>query len=145
MRLPDELERLLFGRDPRRSVRLLWVAGGLFLLTALLHAPVLFGGRAPSPFGLMVWSFYLAVFVPAVVGAYLNGGLLVSVALASGPSLGFYLPLTLLDLASPGETVLWGLVAGVATAVALGTLGFIVGTGGYRLAAARRGQPATPR
>jgi hypothetical protein len=138
----DSVERLLFGRDPRLSIRLLSVAGALFLVTFLLHTPSLFTRTAPFAFGFMLPLLWAVSLAPAAVGAYANDGLFVSVALASGPSLGFYLPLALFDLAYPSETLLWGLGSGVGYGVVLGVLGFVAGAGGRRLV--DRVRPAAP-
>ncbi|MFB6154606.1 MAG: hypothetical protein ABEJ22_01845 [Haloferacaceae archaeon] len=143
MPVRDALDPLLFGRDPRRSVRLLSVAGVLFLVTFVLHTPSLLSRSPPFPFGFMLPLLWLASFVPAAAGAYGNDGLFVSVALAAGPSLGFYLPLALFDLAYPSETLLWGLGSGVGYGVVLGVLGFVVGAGVRRLVdRARSAAPA---
>ncbi|MFB6108679.1 MAG: hypothetical protein ABEJ82_07545 [Haloplanus sp.] len=134
MSLLEAADRMLVGRDPRLSMRLTGVAGAAFLLTALGHLPPRLVGGLSTPFGLSVPLLVGASVVLAAVGAYLNDGLLVSVALAGGPSLGFYLPLALFDLVYPNETVVWALGTGSGFAVVLGTVGFVVGAGARRLA-----------
>jgi hypothetical protein len=129
----DSAEKALFGRDLRLSVQLLSVAGALFVLSFLLHTPSLLFAAPPFPFGFMLPALLTAAFLPAAVGAYLNDGLFVSVALASGPTLGFYLPLALFDLAYPSSTLLWGLGSGVGYGVVVGVVGFLVGSGARRL------------
>jgi hypothetical protein len=133
---PDDrhpAERAFLGRDPRRSVRLLAVAGALFLVTFLLHLPPRLVGPLSTPVGLFLPGLVAAAVVAAAVGAYLNDGLLVSVALAGGISYGFYFPLVLFDLTYPSETVLWALGVGGGFALALGTVGFVVGAGVRRV------------
>jgi hypothetical protein len=143
MSLADAADRLFLGQDPRRSIKLSSVAGVVFLLTALVHLPPRFVGSLSTPFGLFLPALFALMFVLSTVGGYLNDGLLVCIALAGGPSLGFYLPLAIFDLAYPSETVLWALATGTGYAVAFGTAGFVVGAGGRRLVGRVRAAVAT--
>ena len=128
-------ERLFLGGDPRRSVRLLGVAGALFVVTVVVHLPPRFVGPLSVPVGLSLPLLAGAALLVAAVGAYLNDGLLVAVALAGGVSYGFYLPLVLFDLTYPSETVLWALGVGGGFAVAFGAVGFVVGALSRRVVA----------
>ncbi|MFB6093302.1 MAG: hypothetical protein ABEK02_09865 [Haloquadratum sp.] len=136
--LSPRLEALLLGRDPARAVRLSAVAGTLFVVVFALHLPPRLVGGLSLPFGLLLPLFFAVAVVAAAVGAYLNDGYLVALALASGPSLGFYLPLGLFELTYPSSTVLEGLTSGVVFTLVAGTIGFVVGAGARRLAARLR-------
>ncbi|MFB6123543.1 MAG: hypothetical protein ABEJ78_08800 [Haloferacaceae archaeon] len=133
MSLSDAADRLFLGRDPRLAVKLSSVAGVVFLLIALVHLPPRLVGSLSTPFGLFLPALFALMFALSIAGGYLNDGLLVCVALAGGPSLGFYLPLAIFDLAYPSETVLWALATGTGYAVVFGAAGFLVGAGGRRL------------
>jgi hypothetical protein len=128
-------ERAFLGRDPRRSVRFLAVAGALFVVTFLVHLPPRFVGPLSTPVGLFLPAFVVAAVGVAAVSAYLNDGLLVCIALAGGISYGFYFPLVIFDLTYPSETVLWALGVGGGFAVALGSAGFVLGAVGRRAVA----------
>ena len=125
-------ERVLLGRDPRQSVRLLAVAGALFVVAFLVHLPPRLVGPFSVSLTLFLPSLVAASVVVAAVSAYVNDGLLVCIALAGGISYGFYFPLVIFDLAYPSETVLWALGVGGGFAVSLGSAGFLVGSLGRR-------------
>lgn len=131
--LSPRAERLLLGRRPGTAVRLAAVAGVLFAGTFLVHLPPRLVGGLSFPFGLLLPLLVGLAFVAAAAGAYHNDGLVVSVALAGGPSFGFYLPLGLFDLTYPSATMLTALGIGAAIAVGVGTAGFVVGAGARRL------------
>jgi len=131
--LSPRAERLLLGPDPVTAVRLSAVAGVLFVVTVVLHLPPRLVGGLSFPFGLLLPLLVGIAFVAAAVGAYLNDGLLVCLALAGGPSFGFYLPLGLFELTYPSATMLTALALGATFSVAVGTAGFVVGAGGRRL------------
>ncbi|WP_135807043.1 hypothetical protein [Halorussus marinus] len=129
-----EYSGLVVGRDRATTERLLTVAVAVFVAVFVFHTP-------PSVLGVdlavrpnLAVLFGLATVLP-VAGAYLNDGALVSVALAAGPALGFYVPLTLFELVSPSESVLWGVASAATFAVPLGLVGFAVGAGARRLVA----------
>jgi len=128
-----EYSGLLVGRDRATTERLLTVAAAVFVAVFVFHTPpdVLGVDLAVRP-NLAV-LFVLATVLP-VAGAFVNDGALVSVALAAGPALGFYVPLTLFELVSPSESVLWGVGTAATFAVPLGLLGFAAGAGARRLA-----------
>jgi hypothetical protein len=128
-------ERAFLGRDPQRSVRLLAVAGALFVATFVVHVPPQYVGPLSVPVGLSLPVLVGTAVVVAAAGAYLNDGLLVCIALAGGVSYGFYFPLVLFELAYPSETVLWALGVGGGFAVVLGGVGFAVGAAGRRVLA----------
>jgi hypothetical protein len=132
--LSSRAEALLLGRDPATAVRLSAVAGTLFVLTFVLHLPPRLVGGLSFPFGLALPLLVAVAFLAAAVGAYRNDGLFVSLALAGGPSFGFYLPLGLFELTYPSATVLTGLTIGSVLSVGVGTVGFLVGAGGRRAA-----------
>lgn len=129
----DTADVLLFGRDPRRSVRLTAVAAGLFVVSLFAHLPV----RYLTPLSLTgpatLGTLFGTMFVAAAANAYVNDGLLVSVALAAGVGLGFYAPAIVFDVGSPGDATLFALAVGTTSAVVAGVLGFAVGAGGRRL------------
>lgn len=131
--LSPRTEALLLGRDPDEAVRLSAVAGVLFAVTFVVHLPPRLAGWLSFPFGLLLPLLVGVAFFAAAVGAYRNDGFLVALALAGGPSFGFYLPLGLFELTYPSSTVFEGLTIGATVAVAAGTAGFLVGAGGRRL------------
>ncbi|MFA1610872.1 hypothetical protein [Halobellus rubicundus] len=131
--LSPRAERLLLGPDPATAVRLSAVAGVLFVVTFVVHLPPRLVGGLSFPFGLLLPLLVGVAFVAAAVGAYRNDGLFVCLALAGGPSFGFYLPLGLFDLTYPSATMLNALAIGVTLSVVVGTAGFVVGAGGRRL------------
>jgi hypothetical protein len=128
------VKSLVLGREPEQSMRLTAVAAGLFLGVFFLHLPPRLVGGLSVPFGLFLPALVALCVLVAAVGAFLNDGLLVSVALASGPSLGFYLPLALFSLVTPTNTVAESLAFGTIFAVVCGSVGFAVGAGARRLA-----------
>jgi hypothetical protein len=128
------MKSLVLGRDAERSMRLTAVAAGLFLAVFLLHLPPRLVGGLSVPFGLFLPALVALCVLVAAAGAFLNDGLLVSVALASGPSLGFYLPLALFSLTTPTNTVAESLAFGTIFAVVCGAVGFAAGAGVRRLA-----------
>ncbi|MFC6873112.1 hypothetical protein [Halobellus marinus] len=131
--LSPRVESLLLGRDPEESIRLSAVAGVLFAVTFVLHLPPRLVGGLSVPFGLFLPFLIGIAFLAAAAGAYRNDGLFVSLALAGGPSFGFYLPLGLFELTYPSATLLTGLAIGASVAVGAGTAGFVVGAGARRL------------
>lgn len=124
---------LFLGRDAARSMRLCAAAAALFLVVFALHLPPRLVGGLSVPFGLFLPVLAVLCVLAAAVGAFLNDGLLVSVALAAGPSLGFYLPLALFSLTTPHNSVAESLAVGTGFAVVFGTVGFAVGAGLRRL------------
>ena len=134
----ERADRLIFGRDPRLSVRLLAVAGGLFVLMFLVHLPTRYVGPLALGIGFALPLLVGLATVAAAVGAYLNDGLLVSVALAGGVGYGFFFPLVIFDLAYPSETVLWALGTGAGFGVVSGVVGFVVGALARRVVARLR-------
>ncbi|MGQ4555670.1 hypothetical protein [Halobellus sp. GM3] len=142
--LSPRAEVLLLGRDPATAVRLSALAGTLFAVTFLLHLPPRLVGGLSVPFGLFLPLLVTVAFLAAATGAYLNDGLFVSLALAGGPSFGFYLPLGLFELTYPSSTVLAGLAIGAAVAVVCGSTGFIAGAGARRAVERVRGRRHSP-
>jgi hypothetical protein len=123
---------LLVGRNVTTAKRLLAVALVAFAVVFVSITPSeVLGFESPVRFDLIV-LFVLAAALP-IFGAFVNDGALVSVALAGGPALGFYLPLTAFDMVYPSESVLWGVGTAATFAVPLGLLGFAVGAGARRL------------
>jgi hypothetical protein len=127
-----EYSGLLVGRDRTTTERLLTVAAAVFVAVFVFHTPPEILGVDLAVRPNLAVLFGLATLLP-VVGAFLNDGALVSVALAAGPALGFYVPLTLFELVSPTESVLWGVGAAATFAVPLGLAGFAAGAGARRL------------
>lgn len=124
---------LLFGRDPVRSTRLLFVAAVLFVVSLFAHLPVRYLGPVSVTGPTILALVFTTMFLVAAAGAYVNGGLLVAVALAAGVGIGFYAPVVLFDLANLGDATLWVLAVGNVSAVVTGVLGFAAGAGGHRL------------
>lgn len=133
MRLGARTDSLLFGRDPRRSTRLLLAAAVLFVGALLVHLLVR-GFVSVSVTGTTVfWTVFGCMFLVATAGAYVNDGLLVAVALAAGVGLGFYAPLLAFGLGNVESVTLWVLAVGTVSGVLTGVLGFLAGVGGRRL------------
>lgn len=134
---PNEQSGLLVGRDPATAKHLLAVALAVFVAVFVLVTPSEILGFE-IPFAVSLWTLFLLTAVLPTVGAFANDGVLVSVALAAGPSFGFYLPLTIFDLAYPSSSVAWGVGTASMFALPLGLLGFAVGAGARRLATRAR-------
>ncbi|MFW5939398.1 MAG: hypothetical protein ACOCQU_03015 [Halolamina sp.] len=125
----DAVDTLLFGANPVLSTQFVRVAGGLFFLAVIASLPV-HALDSISVTGQTVTAVVaLAMLSAAAVAAYVNGGLLIAIALTAGISLGFYAPAILFDLAAPGGATLWVLVAGSFSAIAAGVVGFLIGAG----------------
>jgi hypothetical protein len=136
------LESLLLGRDFGRSVRLSAVAGALFVAVFVLHLPPRLVGPLSLPFGLFLPALAALSLSAATVGAYLDDGLVVCLALAGGPGFGFFLPFGLLELTVPSSSVCGALVMGAAFAVGFSVAGFVAGAAGRRAVRRVRGVPA---
>ncbi|GAB7093018.1 hypothetical protein JCM30237_01700 [Halolamina litorea] len=134
----DEVDRLLFGRDPVLSTRLLRVAGGLFVLALLAYLPVRYMGTVSLTGPVVTAGLAVAMFGVAAAAAYVNDGLFVSVALSSGVGVGFYAPAIAFELQDPGDAALWVLAAGPFSSLAVGVVGFAAGAGLARLRSSRR-------
>lgn len=129
----DTTDSLLFGRDLSLSTRLSALAGVLFAVSLFFHLPVRYlGGLSLTGPGMLA-ALFGTMFLVAAGCAYLNDGLVVSVAMASGLGIGFYAPAVVFNLGSLGEATLWVLVVGTASSVATGVVGFLAGAGGRRL------------
>jgi hypothetical protein len=123
----DRVDRLLFGRDVLLSTKLVQSAGVLFVVSLLVYLAV----RSFSSLALteppVTVALVLAMFVVATGSAYRNDGALVSVALAAGIGLGFYLPAIAYHLGEPGDVTLWVLAVGTISSVLVGAVGFVAG------------------
>ncbi|SIR22160.1 hypothetical protein SAMN05421858_1884 [Haladaptatus litoreus] len=119
---------IMLGRNLALSKRLLGLAFLVFVLTFLAHTP-----PEVSPtsfiFGLDIRILALLVVVPALVAAYWNDGLLICLALAAAPALGFFLPLGLFNLVYPSSSVGMALLTGLAVALVFGVPAYVVGAG----------------
>ncbi len=123
---------IMLGRNLALSKRLLGVAVVTFVFTFLAHTPPeLF--PLTFVFGLDVRILAVLVVAPALAAAYWNDGLLICLALAAAPALGFFLPLGLFDLVSPPSSVGTNLVAGLAVALVFGVPTYVVGAGARRI------------
>lgn len=129
----DAVDTLLFGRDTLLSAQLVWVAGALFVVSLFAHLPVRYLPFVSLTGPGVTTAVFLAMFLVAAGAAYLNDGLLVSIALASGIGIGFYAPAIVFHLQDPGEVTLWVLAVGTISSVLVGAVGFVVGAGGRRL------------
>ncbi|ODR82833.1 hypothetical protein BG842_19810 [Haladaptatus sp. W1] len=97
---------IALGRDTRLSKRLLVVAVGLFVLTFLVHTPpwvfpVMF------TFGFDLRILFLLAAIPPLLVAYWNDGILVSIALSTAPTLGFFVSIAAFDAVFPTPTLMW--------------------------------------
>lgn len=117
---------LLVGRRPDLTRRYLVFGLGVFIIWA---------GYLLSDWVVIVPLWVLALILVGLpaVQAYQNDGLLVCVTLGLIMALGFYLPLTIFNLAYPNEDLLWGLGASLMFGVPTGVLGFGLGAGANRL------------
>jgi hypothetical protein len=125
-------KHLLVGRDATATKRLLALALAVFAAVFVLVTPSEVLGFEPPLRANIVALFVLTATLP-IFGAVVNDGALVSIALAGGPALGFYLPLTAFDMVYPSESVLWGLGTASMFAIPLGLIGFALGSGRRRL------------
>ncbi|QKY19769.1 hypothetical protein B4589_005005 [Halolamina sp. CBA1230] len=127
----DAVDTLLFGEEPALSAQLVRVAGGLFFVALFAHLPVRYLGSTSDT--VVVGAVAVAMFAVAAGAAYVNDGLLVSIALAAGIGVGFYAPAILFELRDPGNATLWILAVGSFSSLVAGVLGFAVGGGARRL------------
>jgi hypothetical protein len=132
--LRGDAETLLLGREERLAVRLSAAAGGIFALVAVAHLVAITALGDSVPVGELLPFVGAAAFVAAGVGAYLNGGVVVSIALAAGPALGFLLPLSIYGVVPPRTPILQALAVGAGLAVALGVAGYLAGVSARVLA-----------
>lgn len=129
----DSVDRLLFGRDMVLSRRFVWLAGALFVGALFAHLPIRYLPGFTLSNMVLLAVICIAMVLVATVAAYLNDGVLVSISLAAGIGLGFYVPAILFDLQALGEVTLWVLAVGTISAVGAGILGFLTGAGLRRL------------
>lgn len=127
----DAVDTLLFGEKPALSAQLVRVAAGLFFLALFVHLPVRYFGSTSDT--AVVAAVAIAMFAVAAGAAYVNDGLLVSIALAAGIGIGFYAPAILFELRQPGDATLWILAVGSLSSLVAGVIGFAVGGGVRRL------------
>jgi hypothetical protein len=125
--LRGDAETLLLGRDERRAVRLSAAAGGIFALVAAAHLVAIVTVGEGVPVGELLPVVGATAFLAAGAGAYYNGGVVVAVALAAGPALGFLLPLSIYGVVPPRTPILQALAVGAGLAVALGVAGYLAG------------------
>ncbi|NHX35920.1 MULTISPECIES: hypothetical protein [Halolamina] len=129
----DAVDTLLFGEQPALSAQFVRVAAGLFVLALFAHLPVRYlDGISMTDPGVTA-VLVVVMLTVAAVAAYVNSGVLVSIALAAGVGVGFYAPAILFELRSPGEATLWILAAGSFSSVVVGVVGFAVGIGLHRV------------
>ena len=129
----DAVDTLLFGENAVLSTQLVRVAAGLFFVALFAHLPVRYLGGLTMSDSAVVGVVAVAMLAVAAGAAYVNDGLFVSIALASGIGVGFYAPAILFELRNPGEATLWVLAVGSFSSVALGAVGFAIGAGGRRV------------
>lgn len=129
----DAVDTLLFGENAVLSTQLVRVAAGLFFVALFAHLPVRYLGGLTMSDSAVVGVVAVAMLAVAAGAAYVNDGLFVSIALASGIGVGFYAPAIVFELRNPGEATLWVLAVGSFTSVVLGAVGFAVGAGAKRL------------
>lgn len=127
MSLRGDAETLLLGHDERLAVRLSAAAGGIFAAVAAAHLVAIATIGGDVPVGELLPVVGAAAFLAAGVGAYRNGGVVVSVALAAGPALGFLLPLSVYGVVPPRTPILQALAVGAGLSVALGVAGYLAG------------------
>ncbi|KPN31813.1 hypothetical protein SY89_02566 [Halolamina pelagica] len=125
----DTVDTLLFGEQPALSAQFVRVAGALFFLALFAHLPVRYLGSITTSDGVVIGVVAAVMLVVAAVGAYVNSGVLVSIALAAGVGVGFYAPAIVFELRDPGEATLWILAVGSFSSLAVGVAGFAVGRG----------------
>lgn len=125
----DAVDTLLFGETPALSAQFVRVAGALFVLSLFAHLPVRYLDGVSMSDPTVTAVLVLAMLVAAAIAAYVNQGALISIALAAGIGVGFYAPAILFELQEPGEATLWVLAVGSFSSVAVGAVGFAVGTG----------------
>jgi len=129
----DELDVLLFGRNPVLSSQLARVAGGLFVLSLFAYLPVRYFDVVAPDGALVTAVLGLAMVTAAAVAAYANDGLFPAIAVAAGIGVGFYAPAVLFELRDPSEAAVWVLVVGSFSSLVAGVVGFVVGAGLKRL------------
>lgn len=123
---------LLFGRDRDVSARLLGVSGLLFVATFVAHSPAsAFAVSLPVSldFGML---FFLMLVAPTLAAGY-NEGALVSLALALGPALGYFVPLSYYGLSEPNPSVYGAFGIAITVALTMGACGFLAGYIGRRV------------
>lgn len=117
---------LLVGRRPDLTRRYLLVG----VVVSIVWSGYL---RSDVILVLPLWVLGLIFVGLPAVQAYQNEGLLVSISLGLFMALGFYLPLTVFNLASPGPDLLGAVGSSLLFGVPAGLLGFSIGVGLDRL------------
>lgn len=100
----------------------------LFVVTFLGHTPERHVGPLATGFGFFLPALVALGVLGAAAAAAVGGGLLGSLLVAAGPSMGFFLALGAFELTHPSPSPVWGVGTGLAATVVLGVAGFLVGT-----------------
>ncbi|WP_231182660.1 hypothetical protein [Haladaptatus sp. DYF46] len=117
---------IVLGRDTRLSKRLLAVAVGLFALTFLVHTPPWIF-PVTFTFGFDLRILFVLTAIPPLLVAYWNDGILVSLALATAPTLAFFVSIAAFDAVFPTPTLTWGVGTGIAWGLAVGVPAYLAG------------------
>ncbi|WP_158056248.1 hypothetical protein [Halorussus halophilus] len=123
---------LLYGRDRDVSARFVGLAGLLFAATFVAQSPSRAFGVS-VPFGLDFGSLFFFMIAAPTLAAFYNDGALVSLTLALGPALGFFVPMGHYGLTESAPSLLAAVGIGVTTAATMGMCGFLFGYVGRRL------------
>ncbi|MGM0590278.1 MAG: hypothetical protein ACQETI_01395 [Halobacteriota archaeon] len=127
------LRRVLVGDDVRRTVSLVGVALVLGTVTFVANAPTRYVGPSSVDVGFVLPVFWALLCLVAAVGAYHGGGLLACIVIAVSPAAGFYLALYVYEVTLPVAPFVWSLRIGLAVAVVIGVVGYVLGASARRL------------
>lgn len=132
-------QNLLLGRSEGRLLHWVALATVLFVIMFALHTPataeVIAPLGIPTGFVVNIGVFAPLVLIFAVLPAYFNKGMLMSLLVAAGPSFGAYLPAAIFDTPDFPVPLFPVLRSGVVVAIAVGSVGFMVGAGLRQLTA----------
>lgn len=118
----------LLGDDSKTAIRYLGIALGVFAFIIGVHLLMGFLNYYPMPVGPLTAVVLIGVgFVAAILNAYWNNGVLISLALAISPPLALVTAVEVLELTYP-RAPYWLLASGaISVGVLVGSVGYLLG------------------
>lgn len=123
--------KYLVGNDGKTAIRYLGIAVGVFAFILGSHLLMSFLNYSPIPIGPPTAVVLIGVgFVAAILNAYWNNGVVISLALAISPPLALVTAVEVLELTSP-RAPHWLLASwAIGIGVLVGGVGYLLGLAG---------------